>query len=501
MDSEKNDITRIEGSKDGSILAAMSEEHSKGSTALDQSAIEKARILRKLDIRIIPIMTVLYLFSFLDRGNIGNARILGMQEDLHLTRNQYQMVLTVFFFTYSFFELPSNVLLKKLRPSIWLPGIMVAWGIVTICFGFVQNYHGLLIARIFLGITEAGLFPGVAYYLTLWYPAEDLAFRQGMFYSGGSAAGAFSGLLAYAINKMDGLGGYTGWRWIFLIEGAATVLVAFVAFAIISDIPETAKFLTEEERQWVMSRLSYSGKSTESTEAEKFKWDYIKAGVTDWQVWLSIFVAWGATCVVYGISFFLPTIVRRLGFTANAANLLTIPMYTCAAIATVTTTWFSDRVGKRHNFLISWQCVVVLGFVMSIAGSAKGGITGLQFAGVFLVTLGVYPSYIMQLTWISGNIAPTYKRGTALGLQIGMGNMGGAMASNFYRDQDAPGFVLGHSVELGFVVMGITAGFIMKFMYKRINKAREEMVDHEQQYTDAELDVLGDRAPTFRYRL
>jgi MFS family permease len=223
--------------------------------------------------------------------NIGNARILGMEEDLGLTHNQYNLALTVFFFTYSAFELPCNIILKKLRPSIWFSSIMVAWGIVTLCIGFVQNYKGLLIARIFLGITEAGLFPGVAYYLTMWYAPEDLAFRQGMFYSAGSAAGAFSGLLAYAIDKMDGVGGYAGWRWIFMIEGAATVVVAFIAFTVLQDEPATAQFLTKEEKRWVTSRLTVSGKSHENTEADQFKWHYVKAAVTDWQIWLSILVS------------------------------------------------------------------------------------------------------------------------------------------------------------------------------------------------------------------
>lgn len=172
---------------------------------------------------------------------------------------------------------------------------MVAWGIVTLCMGFVQDYHGLLISRIFLGVGEAGLFPGVAYYLTFFYASEDLAFRQGMFFSAASAAGGFSGLLAYAINKMDGLGGYSGWRWIFLIEGAVTIAFAFVAFLLIHDSPETAKFLTPEERAWVVERVKYSsngrnagqqGKAEEVV--EKFQWKYIKAAVTDWQIWLAI---------------------------------------------------------------------------------------------------------------------------------------------------------------------------------------------------------------------
>jgi hypothetical protein len=121
--------------------------------------------------------------------------------------------LTAFFFTYAAFEVPSNMLLKKLRPSIWLPTIMVAWGVVMTLMGIVQNYAGLLSARIFLGVAEAGLFPGVVYYNTLWYCRYAVQVRQAVFFSAASVAGAFSGLLAYGISFMDGVGGLAGWRW------------------------------------------------------------------------------------------------------------------------------------------------------------------------------------------------------------------------------------------------------------------------------------------------
>jgi hypothetical protein len=125
--------------------------------------LDEKAILRKMDLRLIPMLALLYLLSFLDRGNIGNAKIEGLTEDLHMSGAQYNWCLTVFFFTYAAFEVPSNLLLKKLRPSIWLPTIMVAWGVVMTLMGIVQSYEGLLVARIFLGVTEAGLFPGVRF--------------------------------------------------------------------------------------------------------------------------------------------------------------------------------------------------------------------------------------------------------------------------------------------------------------------------------------------------
>ena len=131
----------------------------------DFSHIDEKKVLRKMDIRLIPMLAILYLLSFLDRGNIGNANIQGMSEELKLSGSEYNLCLTVFFFTYAAFELPSNLLLKKLRPSVWLPIIMIAWGTVTTLTGIVKDYHGLLIARVFLGVAEAGLYPGVAYYV------------------------------------------------------------------------------------------------------------------------------------------------------------------------------------------------------------------------------------------------------------------------------------------------------------------------------------------------
>ncbi|KAI9808801.1 MAG: hypothetical protein M1825_003954 [Sarcosagium campestre] len=292
---------------------------------VDFSSVDAKATLRKMDIRLIPMLALLYLLSFLDRGNIGNAKIEGLIDTLGMTDPQYNWCLTVFFFTYAAFEVPSNLLLKRLRPSIWLPTIMVAWGTVMTLMGIVQNYRGLLTARLFLGLTEAGLYlslslstvayptfateilseadkidcrdvpglyPGVAYYITMWYTRTESQFRQAMFFSAASVAGAFSGLLAFGIAKMDGVGGLEGWRWIFILEGIATVLVALVAFWTIFDFPETASFLTTEERAWVVHRLKYQGSSESGqnvAENDEFQWQDVKNAFLDWQIYVALF--------------------------------------------------------------------------------------------------------------------------------------------------------------------------------------------------------------------
>jgi MFS family permease len=148
--------------------------------------------------------------------SIGNAKIEGLTEDLNMSGSQYNWVLTVFFFTYAAFEVPSNLLLKKLRPSVWLPSLMVSWGTVMTLMGIVQSYEGLLVARVFFGVAEAGLFPGVVYYITMWYARPEAQFRQALFFSAASVAGAFWGLLAFGIGRMDGVEGLARWRYTYL---------------------------------------------------------------------------------------------------------------------------------------------------------------------------------------------------------------------------------------------------------------------------------------------
>ncbi|KAL7917752.1 major facilitator superfamily domain-containing protein [Trichoderma austrokoningii] len=487
-------------------------DESKGVAAISSTTLEsfshldEKKILRKMDLRLIPMLALLYLLSFLDRGNIGNAKIEGLQEDLNLSPDQYNWCLTVFFFTYAVFEVPSNLLLKKLRPSVWLPTIMVAWGTVMTLMGIVRNYHGLLAARIFLGVTEAGLFPGVAYYLTMWYCRHEIQFRQALFFSSASTAGAFSGLLAFGIAKMDGIGGLEGWRWIFILEGMATVVAAVLAFFILQDFPETASFLTEEEKAFVVFRLKYQGRAggldtdqVQVAEAERFKWKYVWSALKDWQIWVNIIVYWGVVCPLYGISLFLPTIIKNLGYTANKAQLMTVPIYITAAILAVVIAYASDRVGKRSPFIITLYCMMIVGFSLCISTSNPKVV----YAGVFITACALYPAFPGVITWLANNLSGSYKRSAGMAMHIGIGNLGGAMAANFYRQKDGPRYILGHALELGFISAGIIAALVLVFSYTQINRKREARVARGDlgQYTAEQLSDKGDKALTWRYML
>ncbi|KAJ5793585.1 hypothetical protein N7457_000184 [Penicillium paradoxum] len=484
--------------KDGLVAAEDAEPSSLGSP--DFEGIDEEAVLRKMDIHLIPTLSVLYLLAFLDRGNIGNAKIEGLVDDLNMTGSQYNWTLTVFFFTYCVFELPSNLLLKKLRPSRWLPLIMLAWGIVMTLMGIVNDYGGLLATRLCLGLTEAGLYPGVAYYITLWYPRHRAQFRQAMFFSAASVAGAFSGLLAFGIAKMDGVGGYAGWRWIFILEGILTVLVAFIAPFGIHDSPETASFLTEEERRFVIHslRTQNSSGSHEMVETDdKFKVSYVVDALTDWQIWLGLFMFWGITCPLYGISLFLPSIIKDLGYTSSTAQLLTVPIYITAAVVAVGAAYMSDKRKQRSPFILFFMAMIGIGFIICLASTGRG-VPGVMYFGIFVAVVGIYPAFPGNVTWLSVNMAGDYKRAAGMAIFIGLGNLSGAMASNFYRAQDAPQYILGHSLELGFVVIGMVATVALRLTYQRINRKRDAMDPSEYPENP---DSLGDRSPYFRYML
>jgi len=217
-------------------------------------AIENhARVLRKLDWHILPLISTLNLLSSIDRASFGNARIAGMNTDLELVGLRYNTAVAIFFIPYFFAQVPSNILLKFFRPSRWIPMIMIAWGLTMTLMCLVTTYRGLLVARFFLGLAEAGLFPGFILYISSWYPRAERAKRLAIFTSPALAAGAFSGVLSSAIVKMEGLGGLHGWEWIFCLEGIVAVLAALVAPFFIYDV-----CLSSHCMVWHHSLLPYS---------------------------------------------------------------------------------------------------------------------------------------------------------------------------------------------------------------------------------------------------
>ncbi|KAH8724607.1 major facilitator superfamily domain-containing protein [Phaeosphaeriaceae sp. PMI808] len=459
----------------------------------------EAKLVRKLDLHIIPVVMLLYLLSFLDRVNIGNARLYGLERDLGMNSTQFQTAVSILFVTYILSELPSNLVLKKLRPSRWISFITVAWGIIATLTGIVQSYGGLIACRLLLGAVEGGLFPGMAVYLTFFYTKRELALRIGYLFVSAALAGAFGGLLAYAIGHMDGLAGQSGWRWIMILEGIPTFILGIATWWILPDNPESAYFLTPDEKNLAAARLKRQTGYTKR--AQEFHWDDVRKCFKDWKVWTFCFAQFGSDTMLYGFSTFLPTIIR--GIMPKASNamvqVLTIPCYALGAITYLVVAHFSDKQQKRALYSIILGVISIIGYAMLISKSSSAT----HYAGCFLVAMGLYVCVGLPLAWLPTNLPRYGKRTSATGLQLSIGNCAGIMSAFIYPSAERPRFIKGHAITMGMVTFAIACFTVLWFACDKVNKRRER---GEEEYLIAgmsEEDVaeMGDDSPRFRFTI
>ncbi|KAK3335853.1 major facilitator superfamily domain-containing protein [Cercophora scortea] len=454
------------------------------------------KLVRRLDWILMPWLCLLYLLAFLDRTNIGNAKIAGLAKELDLTTSSYNATLTIFFVSYAVFEPVTNILLKKFRPSVFIPIIMVLWGCSMLGMGFVYNWSGLMAARWFLGLTEAGLFPGVNYYLSCWYKRSEFGVRAAIFFSAAALSGSFGGLLAAAIEMMDGIGGKPGWAWIFILEGLLTVVIGIISFWMVHDFPDEATFLSDDDRARVIRRLRLDQQS--SAEHEEFKMSYFWAAVKDWKMWLGMVIYMGCDMPLYAFSLFLPSIVAGLGWNTSVirAQLMSVPPYAVAAVFTVVIGFIADRTRSRGLCNILVSLFGVAGFAMLLGSD----VPAVQYAGTFLGALGIYPCISNTISWVANNIEGVYKRGVVLGFVIGWGNLNGVVSSNIYFNQ--PHFPEGHGVVMGFMALFLFGGSILMTVLLRVENAKRRRGERDhwiQGLTEKEIENLGDNNPKFLY--
>lgn len=402
------------------------------------------KLIHKIDWRLMPALSVLYLVSYMDRTNIGNARLLGLERDLNLSPSQFNMALTIFFIPYSLFEVPSNIMLKLLRPSVWISLIMVLWGLTTMCTGWVENYSGLLVARFFLGVAEAGLFPGANYITqvqscalpyskaikalniqptnrsirTTWYKRDELQFRMSIFYCAASLAGSFSGLLAYGIGFMDGIMGYSGWKWVFILEGILTVVVAAISYFVLCDTPSDVSWLTEEERRFVILRLQFDGHTgSEGNMEGSFKLAYLRQAFTDSKVYIGSFFFCVNACATYALNYALPTIINILGYTEAQAQLLTVPIYVWACILCLVNGYSADHFLLRSPHLLWAFTSILVGTAIALCVSPIDK-PGVQLFAMFLMAGGLFANTPTFCAWLANNLQGEWKRACGMALRM-----------------------------------------------------------------------------------
>ncbi|KAA8651940.1 uncharacterized protein ATNIH1004_000839 [Aspergillus tanneri] len=306
-------------------------------------------LLWKCDLHVVPILTLLFMLAFLDRINIGNARLMGLEDDLKMSGHQYNIAL-------------ASIL-----------------------------------------------------------------------------AGA---LLAYAINNMDGLAGYSGWRWIFIIEGLATIVAAVISKFIIVDWPETASFLTEDERALLLRRLSEDQGEAKMNRLDKRSVAWI---FTDPKIYLGPIMYFGIVNTGYAVSFFTPTILNQLGWTAVRAQVMSIPIYAIAMVVSLSMAFLSDRLKHRYGFTLAGCLIATTGYVLLICQTAIP--VGARYFALVAITSGGYLTQPILMGWLSNNMGGHYKQSVASAMQIGFGNCGGLVASNIFYQKEAPGYHTGYRRE------------------------------------------------------
>ena len=454
------------------------------------------KVWRKIDLYVLPVVAMFYLLSFLDRTNLGNARVAGLQKDLKMTNKQYSIALTVTYVPYIFAELPSNLLLKAVGPNRLLPTLLTLWGVVTTAQGAVKSYEGLLACRFFLGLAEGGVFPGLVLYLSFFYPRQKLNWRIAGFFSTASISGAFSGILAYGIIQMNGIRGLHGWAWIFILEGLFTVVFGLCTYFILPRAPESCGFLNEEEKAYVLRELRETGATGKDEASDKFSWIEVGRAFMLPQVQLLAIIFFFDGALVYGLAYFTPSIVQGLGYTAARAQLFSVPPFAAACAVSLISAYISDRYRCRGLVTIFCGVLCTAGFAMYLGSKSLD----VKYGSLFLSITGAYCAAPALSTWSANNAAPHTRRATAIAIGFIMTNSGGILVTWLFGSlSPAPLYTKACITMLVFSVGMIlfTALNIWYLSWQNKKKA----VLRESMSREDEKPGLGDKSAWFIYNL
>lgn len=429
----------------------------------------------------------------------GNARLAGFEKDLGLKGHDYNIVLSVFYISYILFEIPSNIACKWIGPGWFIPAISLGFGIASICTAFVTNMATASVVRFILGAFEAGMMPGIAYYLSRWYRRSELAFRLALYIVMAPLAGAFGGLLASAILRLPNFGGLHTWQMIFAIEGIVTCTLSLIAFITLTDRPETARWLTQEEKDLAIARVK--SERVGATEVLD-KMDKAKTlrGIFNPVTLATSFIFLLDNVTVQGLAFFAPTIVKTIYplETVTAQQLRTVPPYIVGAFFTVLFPWLSWRFDRRNIFFIICAPLMMAGYVMFLA-STNGHV---RYAATFIIASGAYSFGALCNAQSAANVISDTARGSAIGTTVMFGNIGGLISTWSFMSTDAPNFPIGNGLNLGTSSAILISSILLGLWMKRDNMIRgTKDIDSELAgLSQKEIQDLDWKHPGFRWK-
>ncbi|OBT68535.1 hypothetical protein VE03_01673 [Pseudogymnoascus sp. 23342-1-I1] len=504
QDKEANFEAPLRTGDDGSYAPPR-----RGSTSTTQSfqlytPDEERAVVRKFDKRLVLFVALLYMLSFLDRSNIGNARIAGMDVDLNLYSDQYEWILTSFYITYIMFEWMS--LLWKIIPAhIYVSVIVMSWGIIASLQALSTSFVTSIILRLLLGIGEAG-FTGIPYFLSFFYRKEELALRTGLFISAAPLATSFASALAWAILKLGENGPIAPWRLLFLVEGFPSVIVSVIAWHVIPDGPAKAKYLTVRERK--VARLRLRRRQGGAATKGGLKWREVLETILDPKAYLTAFMFFFTNMAFSSMPVFLPVIIRSMGHSSVVSQALSAPPYLMSFFVVILTAYLSDRLRSRSAFVIFHALFSCSGYLVLALAERFGLGVWWRYAAIYPAAIGFFSVITIVITWTINNQESESKQGAGFAMLQLVGQCGPLVGTRLYPDVDAPYYTRGMAGCAGAMVMVATLAVILRFYLSRKNRSNEMQngvgyveVDKEEEDTLVDGDSRKDVSRKFEYML
>lgn len=479
MSKEKNDISMLERAptRDTEFLKSVPiVDKVDQFGAHEKTDPREIALVKKLDRWIMPMLWSMYWLNYLDRNAIALARLDDLEEELNLTSSQYQTCVSILFVGYLLGQIPSNMLLNRLRPSRYMGVCMMLWAIVSAVTALSTNFTGLLLTRFFLGITEAPYYPGAVYLLSMFYTRKEVATRIAILYTGNILATAFAGLIAAGIfHGLGGVAGISGWQWLFILQGIVTFLIAIVGFFLLPDFPHNTWWLTQPERDLAVSRMAMD---TIGNKGDTTVWAGFRQAAKDPMVWIFAGMA-HMHLAANGFKNFFPTVVETLGFDRTVTLALTCPPYLIAGAVTIAVSWSSGKFNERTWHITISKAVATFGFGLACA---EIGIAG-RYVAMVIFTIGTYGVNSLILGWCGSTCGQTpEKKAVAIGIVTTVMNASFIWTPYLWPSSDGPRYVIALSSSAAFSVATAMFAWLAKIIFMRKNKALRASSEEQENF-------------------
>ncbi|KAH8889059.1 major facilitator superfamily transporter [Thozetella sp. PMI_491] len=458
----------------------------------------EAKLVRKQDLRVLPMIFLMYFLTFLDRTNLGNAKVAGIETDLGLGQYGFNIGACLYYAIYFIADIPASLSVKKFGNMV-LPMSCIAFGIVTLCTAFIHNQASFYVIRLLLGLAESFQFPGLSYVVSRFYRRSEVTTRVSFFMLGAAGlAGGFGGLLASGLLSLDAIGSVRSWRNIFLVEGIITIGAGIISLYLFPADPSQTRIFTDAERELAMARLVHDQPAIREHK-ENISWALIRRGVFNVNVLVGSWIYICDQITVQGLSIFTATILRLNypGRSTVEIQLLSVPPPLVGMAFGLVVSYITMKTGRHGIAIAGCAMLNVIGYSIWL------GSTNVQarYAAIFLNTAGGYSFGTLILGWTLANSAPDTIRNVANGAVSGLANIGSITATWSYINTDSgTGYRIGNSLNTATAASVIIASLLLVMYQKRENKKRAEGGrDYRLQAPLEQVATLGHLHPEFRY--